>query len=109
MHDDGGGLHSRAMSGLEPVLSPVLVGRDEHLDLADRRLVEAAAGHGRVLLFAGEAGIGKTRLLGAVGRRAVALGFHGAEGALAPADHDVPLAVFGDLARTMLLVPGLEP
>ena len=43
--------------------SPVLVGRDAFLALADRRLVEAAAGRGHLLLLAGEAGIGKTRLL----------------------------------------------
>ena len=100
-------LHWGAMSALDPVQSPVLVGRDEYLDLADRRLADAAAGHGHVLLFAGEAGVGKTRLMRSIRRRAVAAGFRHAGGDLSPADHDVPLAVFGDLARTMLEMPDL--
>lgn len=109
MHANGDGLHSGSMRGLEPVLSPVLVGRDEHLDLADRRIADVIAGHGHVLLFAGEAGIGKTRLRRAVARRAAANGLLEANGDLAPADHDVPMAIFGDLARSMTLTPGLEP
>ena len=44
------------------VASPVLVGRDEALMHAWRRLGEAAAGAGQLLFVAGEAGIGKTRL-----------------------------------------------
>ncbi|HET9456614.1 MAG TPA: ATP-binding protein, partial [Candidatus Limnocylindrales bacterium] len=51
-------------------ICPILVGRDDVLDLADRRLASAAAGDGQFVLLAGEAGIGKTRLLGAIGRRA---------------------------------------
>ncbi|BCJ42061.1 hypothetical protein GCM10010168_65630 [Actinoplanes ianthinogenes] len=50
--------------------SPVLIGRDDLLGLADRRLAEAAAGRGELLFLAGEAGIGKTRLLGEISRRA---------------------------------------
>jgi len=46
--------------------SPVLIGREEFLALADRRLAAAAEGRGHLLLVAGEAGIGKTRLLAAV-------------------------------------------
>ncbi len=47
------------------VASSVLVGRDEALTHAWRRLGEAASGAGQLLFVAGEAGIGKTRLLGA--------------------------------------------
>src|SRR6187397_129644 len=47
----------RAMTtALEPILSPILVGRDEHLELADARLQDALAGRGSTLLVAGEAG-----------------------------------------------------
>ena len=46
------------------IQSPVLVGRDDFLTLMESRLADAAAGAGRVLFVAGEAGIGKTRLLG---------------------------------------------
>jgi DNA-binding CsgD family transcriptional regulator len=55
--------------------APVLVGRDDFLALADRRLAETAAGTGQLLLIAGEAGIGKTRLLGAITRRAQAMNY----------------------------------
>jgi DNA-binding CsgD family transcriptional regulator len=47
-----------------PVAGPG--GRDDLLALADRRLAAAAAGQGHLLFVAGEAGIGKTRLLAAV-------------------------------------------
>ena len=50
------------------VQPPVLVGRDAFLTLIEVRLADAAAGSGRLLLVAGEAGIGKTRLLGVIGR-----------------------------------------
>jgi chromosomal replication initiation ATPase DnaA len=52
------------------VASPVLVGRDALLARAAQRIEAAAAGAGGLLLLAGEAGIGKTRLLGSIGRRA---------------------------------------
>ncbi|HTJ32951.1 MAG TPA: AAA family ATPase [Dactylosporangium sp.] len=44
-------------------VSPSLIGRDDLLALSARRLREAADGHGHLLFLAGEAGIGKTRLL----------------------------------------------
>ncbi len=93
------------MSRVTPLLCPLLVGRDDLLDLADRRLADAAEGRGQFLLLAGEAGIGKTRFLGAVGRKASARGFAIAEGALAPQDRTVPAALILDLARTMLRIP----
>lgn len=58
-----------------PRLSRILVGRDDLLELADRMLAEARVGDGHLLLLAGEAGIGKTRLLGVIERRAAAMGF----------------------------------
>ena len=57
------------------IQSPVLVGRDAFLTLIERRLADAAAGSGRLLFVAGEAGIGKTRLLGVIARQAQASGF----------------------------------
>jgi predicted ATPase len=94
------------MSTVGPLLSPLLVGRDELINLADRRIDEAAAGHGHLLLLAGEAGIGKTRLLQAILRMADAAGFRRAKGDLAPQGRQVPLASVLDLARTMNDVGG---
>jgi tetratricopeptide (TPR) repeat protein/class 3 adenylate cyclase len=42
------------------------VGRDEEFELLCRRLEQSRAGSGRVVLIAGEAGIGKSRLVGDV-------------------------------------------
>jgi hypothetical protein len=53
--------------------SPVLVGRDDFLALTGRRLTDATAGTGQLLFVAGEAGIGKTRLLGEVALRPTGL------------------------------------
>ncbi|WP_345763902.1 helix-turn-helix transcriptional regulator [Diaminobutyricibacter sp. McL0608] len=44
-------------------ISPVPVGRGDLLALADRRWAAAASGTGHLLLLAGEAGIGKSRLV----------------------------------------------
>lgn len=51
-------------------VSPTLIGRDALLALAARRWAAARAGSGELLLLAGEAGIGKTRLLSEIVRHA---------------------------------------
>ncbi len=93
------------MSTIGPLLSPLLVGRDDLLDLADRRIAEAVAGRGHLLMLAGEAGVGKTRMLSAILRKAGAAGFRIAKGDLAPQDRQVPLASMLDLAHTMRQLP----
>jgi DNA-binding CsgD family transcriptional regulator len=89
------------------LVSPVLVGRDELLGLADDHLSEAAAGWGTLLLLAGEAGIGKSRLMDAIEQRAKAAGFNTAGGFVAPQDRDVPAAAVLDMARSMARMPTL--
>ena len=93
------------MTHVGPLVSPLLIGRDDPLDVADDRLREAAAGRGRFLLLAGEAGIGKSRLLAAIAARARQAGFAVAQGDVAPPDLDVPAASLLDLARTMARLP----
>ena len=90
---------------LRAVRCPLLIGRDDLLELTDRRLDDVLAGHGQFLLLAGQAGIGKTRLLGAIRRKAEARGFAAVEGAVAPQDHDVPASSILDLARSMVRIP----
>ena len=82
-------------------LSPILIGRDDLLDLAERRIAEAAAGRGQFLLLAGEAGIGKSRLMWAIDTKARGAGFQTAAGLVAPQDRDVPAASLLDMARSM--------
>ncbi len=89
------------------VRCPLLIGRDDLLELAERRIADVHGGHGQFLLVAGEAGIGKTRFLDAVAQLARERGFVEVWGALAPQDHDVPGASIMDLARTMLTIPEL--
>ena len=90
------------MNRLGPLLRPILVGRDDLLELADRRLSEVAAGRGQLLLLAGEAGIGKTRFVGAIARKAEGRGFLLSDGAVSPPDREVPASILLDMARTML-------
>jgi DNA-binding CsgD family transcriptional regulator/tetratricopeptide (TPR) repeat protein len=76
--------------------SPVLVGRDDLLALADRRLASTATGRGELLFLAGEAGIGKTRLLTEIAARAAARGFTVVAAAAFPADADVAAGLITD-------------
>ncbi len=89
------------LTSLGSVRCPLLIGRDDLLELADRRLDEVVAGRGQFLLLAGEAGIGKTRFLSAIRRMAEERGLRGADGAVAPQDRNVPASSILDLARTM--------
>src|SRR5689334_19506110 len=91
-----------------PTRSPLLIGRDDLLELADRRLDDVEAGRGQLLLVAGEAGIGKTRFIDAVWQKAAERGFIGVGGFVAPQDHDVPAASILDMARSMLRMPVFE-
>jgi len=88
-------------AALRPVCCPLLIGRDDLLELADRRLDDVMAGRGQFLLIAGEAGIGKTRFLRAIREKAIARGMPTAMGSVAPQDLDVPAATIMDLARSM--------
>ena len=65
----------------------------------------SSPGTGSSCLLAGQAGIGKTRLLGAIRRKAESRGFAAVEGAVAPQDHDVPASSILDLARSMVRLP----
>lgn len=56
----------RDLRGVQVRLCPTLIGRDEPLALAVRRWERAREGAGHFLLLSGEAGIGKTRLLGEI-------------------------------------------
>jgi DNA-binding CsgD family transcriptional regulator len=80
------------MSPVGVVLCPILVGRDDVLGVADRLTAYALAGRGRTLFVSGQAGLGKTRLIRAISRKAEAGGFRVDGGAVAPQDHHVPLA-----------------
>jgi DNA-binding CsgD family transcriptional regulator/tetratricopeptide (TPR) repeat protein len=78
------------------------------LDLADRRIAQVAGGTGHFLLVAGEAGVGKTRLVGAIERRAAAAGLRSVRGGTYPTDLQVAAAILIDLGRALLRTPSTE-
>lgn len=77
---------------------PVIVGRDDLLARLDRLVAEAAQGHGHALFLSGQAGLGKTRLIKATIRAATSAGLRVDGGAVAPQDHQVPLASIREFA-----------
>ncbi len=89
------------------IQSPVLVGRDGFLALTERRLADAAEGAGQLLFVAGEAGIGKTRLLGAIARHAQINNFAVVRAAAFPGDVQSFGGLLLDLAGD--LTPAREP
>lgn len=89
------------------IQSPVLIGRDAYLTLIERRLADAAAGSGRLLFVAGEAGIGKTRLLGVIARQARAKSFAVVRAAAFPGDVQSLAGLLLDMASDLL--PAREP
>ena len=89
------------MSSAGPVLCPILVGRDDLLELFDRLIAEAASGRGNAVFLSGQAGLGKTRLIRAADRKAEAAGLRVDGGSVAPQDHQVPLASIREMAAGM--------
>src|SRR5260370_18280111 len=53
------------------IVSPVIIGREFELDILEQALYAAQTGKGRCILIAGEAGVGKSRLLNELRQRAV--------------------------------------
>jgi hypothetical protein len=89
------------LAGHRALQSPVLVGREDFLALADRRLAEVDAGRGHLLFVAGEAGIGKTRLLAAITGAAVGRAFAVVRAAAFPGDTEASGGLLLDLASDL--------
>src|SRR5690349_21445010 len=79
-------------------VSPIMIGRDDQRALARRRWLAALDGAGHLLLIAGEAGIGKTRLLTEITRVAAADGAGVVRAAAFPRDTEVAGGLLADLA-----------
>lgn len=84
-----------------PVSTPVLIGRDTLLAHGRRRAEAASRGEGQLLFLAGEAGIGKTRLLGSIGRGAGRLGMRVVRGAASPRDTEIAGGLLLDLGHAL--------
>lgn len=77
----------------------MFVGRDDALAAANAGLAEIGAGRGRVLLIAGEAGIGKTTLAQEIHRRAESAGVAARWGACFEGSELLPFGVWIDCLR----------
>ena len=85
-----------------PLLCPKIIGRTPEF-AALRSLVEQAkGGQGHIALIAGEAGIGKSRLVSELKTIAVAQGFLVVQGACFPTDLTYPYAPLLDLLRSLV-------
>lgn len=80
-------MHSRATS-------PILIGRQEELSRAEDALIAARRGDGRLLVVAGEAGMGKTRLSSELTERAAKFGSTVLWGGCAEAEFSLPYLPF---------------
>ena len=93
-----------------PATARPLYGRAAELRTLTAAWAAARAGHGRVVLITGEAGIGKTRLVTELARRADNAGARIAAGAGVDVGGEAPLAIWQELvpqlARTVPPPPG---
>ncbi|MEP7358005.1 MAG: AAA family ATPase, partial [Anaerolineales bacterium] len=100
----GGPLRTASLN--KSLISPILVGRARPLNSLSQLVEQAGLGHGQTVILAGEAGVGKTRLVAEVRRLAepdlqVAL-----EGHCFEPDRALPFAPLLDLLQTFLAAPG---
>src|SRR4051794_32753954 len=91
--------HTMALSAHQHVRSPVVIGRAAHLAALDAHLHAARDGQGRTILLAGEAGIGKSRLVAEARASAHAHGMLALEGGCFEPDRSVPYAPLLALLR----------
>ena len=89
------------MARVGTLLCPIIVGRDDLLELVEQAVAETARGRGRALFLSGQAGLGKTRLIRATARKAEAAGLRVDGGSVAPQDLQVPLASIREMATGM--------
>jgi len=84
----------------KPIVCPVLIGRSGDLSALHVLIDQAKRGMGQVALVSGEAGVGKSRLIGEGKTYALAQGFRLLQGNCFPGDTSCPYAPLLDLLRT---------
>jgi DNA-binding CsgD family transcriptional regulator len=85
-----------------PIVCPSLIGRERQLDLLSRLVEQVRARRGHTGLIAGEAGIGKSRLLAELKPTAIAQGLAILQGRCFEPDRVLPYAPLLDLLRDWL-------
>ncbi|MGA9278703.1 ATP-binding protein, partial [Ilumatobacter sp.] len=86
---------------------PIVVGRDEELELLGSQLAKAARGAGGVVVITGEAGIGKTCLGDEARRMATAAGMRVAAGRAVPGDAPAPFRPLSESVLAAFRADGL--
>src|SRR5262249_15176659 len=86
----------------QPTVCPILVGRDSALASLRDCLEEARGGAGRTVLVAGEAGIGKSRLVAEATAAAARQGVGTLQGHCFEPDRSLPYAPLLDLLQSWL-------
>src|SRR5262245_42839375 len=92
-----------------PIVCPVLIGRAAQMATLERLIAEVHKRHGQVVLIAGEAGIGKSRLIRETTVRAIDQGFSMLQGRCFESDRVLPFAPLLDLLRDLLSTPFAAP
>jgi predicted ATPase/DNA-binding NarL/FixJ family response regulator len=85
-----------------PIVCPVLIGREQQRELLLRLVDQARAGQGQIALIAGEAGIGKSRLVAELKPYATTQGLAILQGRCFEPDRVLPYAPLLDLLRGWL-------
>ena len=86
----------------QPVVCPILIGRNAELTALQACIEAAAGGQGGIVLLSGEAGIGKSRLVAELQQAALDPGFLLLRGQCFPTDHSCPYAPLLDLMQGFL-------
>ena len=94
---------------LPPGAGPPMFGRAAELATLSAAWSAARTGRGQVVLVTGEAGIGKTRLVGELARRADNAGARVAVGAGVDVGGEAPLQLWEELARALATVVPRPP
>ena len=86
-----------------PILCPVLIGRNTHLETLSRLIEQARGGSGQTVLIAGEAGMGKSRLVLEAKSLAARNGFSILQGNCFEPDRSLPYAPLLDLLHSICM------
>jgi DNA-binding CsgD family transcriptional regulator/Flp pilus assembly protein TadD len=84
------------------VVCPILIGHATHIESLQRTIDAARGGQGRTIILAGEAGVGKTRLVAETKTRAAQSGFRLLQGSCFEPDRALPYAPLLDALRIFI-------
>ena len=82
------------------IVSPELVGRDSQLQTLNELISQVRDGNGQIVMLAGEAGVGKSRLLAEIKTHAQFLKFIALEGTCFESNRTLPFAPFINLLHS---------